>query len=333
MERPSDGSETLVDKPSFLARMFKDWDKSMIITVTILLSAIITLIFILIFCFLGEVDPDCTKTIPSDYKECPIEGNFLFNDDISDFFLDTQLNESKWFDFGTTFLGSRIGSYFFASNNVKVKDGCLRLTARKLKDSESENEENKYRGFTKFATSIVKSIKKVKYGYFEIRAKAMNANVANAFWLYDPLSDDLTTKFSTGNHSEEIDIFRLIGNYNNESDPSKYYYNNTVHLFKTPYVEAMIVDEEEVDGYNISKHAEYDFYNDFHKWGFLWNESDLIWYLDDKLVCYRKNDFFNRSLHITFDTEAIESTQLDESKEFKIDYFKYWELQEKFNPE
>ena len=329
MERPSDGSEPLVDKPSFISRMFKDWDKSMSITVAILLTAIITLIFILIFCFLGEVDPECSKTIPTDYKDFPIkgiEGNFLFNDDISDFFLDTQLNESKWFDFGTTFLGSRIGKYFFASNNVKVKDGCLRLSARKLKESESTNEENKYRGFTKFATSIVKSIKKVKYGYFEIKAKAMNVNVINAFWLYDPLSDNLTAKFSKGDYSEEIDIFKLVGTHKNEN--GSYYYNTTVHKFNTPYVEAMIVDEEEIDGNKHTNLNEKDFYSEFHTWGFLWNEANLTWYLDGKQVFIRDNDngTFTRPLHVTFDSEAIENTILDDTKEFKIDYFKYWEL-------
>ena len=39
----------------------------------------------------------------------------------------------------------------------------------------------------------------------------MNEKICNSFWLYDPLSDNLDTKFKSGNTSEEIDIFQLTG--------------------------------------------------------------------------------------------------------------------------
>ena len=331
MERPSDGSETLVDKPSLVERICKDCDTSMIITITILSLIIITLILILIFGFLGDVDKDCS-TVPPTEKDyiCPIGNNFKFNADISDFFLDTALNETKWYDFGQTFLGSR-NNFMFASNNVKVKDGCLRLTARKFKESENKPE-NYYRGFNTFATSIVKSIKKIKYGYFEIRAKTMNANVCNSFWLYDPHSDNLDVKFSKGNNSEEIDIFKLTGKFDYKKEKENYTrkYFNSVRNFKTPYVEATIVSEENDTNINKTGKTEFDFYSDFHTWGFYWGKDKLIWYLDGNITYQRDNDIFNRELHITFDSEILldffgEPDPNDLPAEFKIDYFKYWE--------
>lgn len=39
----------------------------------------------------------------------------------------------------------------------------------------------------------------------------MHSNICNAFWLYDPLSDQPRRKFRPGDTTEEIDIFELFG--------------------------------------------------------------------------------------------------------------------------
>jgi beta-glucanase (GH16 family) len=77
----------------------------------------------------------------------------------------------------------------------------------------------------------------------------------------------------------------------------------------------------------------YDFYEDFHVYGFLWTPEQLIWYLDGKEVFRRDNDFFKRPLHIIFDAEIMEVWDglpklQDLPSNFKIDYVRVWRKDE-----
>ena len=67
---------------------------------------------------------------------------------------------------------------------------------------------------------------------------------------------------------------------------------------------------------------------DFHVYGFLWDEKELVWYIDGKEVFRRGNDRFHRPLHVTFDCEIMyswvgEPKKGDLPQVFSIDWFKY----------
>ena len=148
----------------------------------------------------------------------------------SEEFEGTNLNESVWSDWVSSFQGRKAG-FLFARDNVSVSGGSLNLVARLLRDDE-KTVENLRRGFDTYATAYVRSKEKFHYGYYECRAKTMSSKVCNAFWLYDPLSDKPERKFRVGDYSEEIDIFEIFGSLRD--------WYGTVHCLKTPYLEGIV---------------------------------------------------------------------------------------------
>lgn len=234
------------------------------------------------------------------------------------------LDESKWCDWVWSFQGRRAG-FLFARDNVAVSNGCLNLTARLMREDE-KTVENLRRGFTTYATSLVRSQEKFSYGYFECRAKTMNSKVCNAFWLYDPLSDKPEKKFRIGDYSEEIDIFEIFGSLKD--------WYGTVHCLKTPYLEGIVyAGVEKLPNKSKKIALDFDPSADFHVYGFLWSEKELVWYIDGKEVFRRENDRFHRPLHVTFDCEIMYSWVGEPDKGglpqvFSIDWFKYRPLTE-----
>lgn len=234
------------------------------------------------------------------------------------------LDESKWCDWVWSFQGRRAG-FLFARDNVAVSNGCLNLTARLMREDE-KTVENLRRGFTTYATSLVRSREKFSYGYFECRAKTMNSKVCNAFWLYDPLSDKPEKKFRIGDYSEEIDIFEIFGSLKD--------WYGTVHCLKTPYLEGIVyAGVEKLPNKSKKIALDFDPSADFHVYGFLWSEKELVWYIDGREVFRRENDRFHRPLHVTFDCEIMYSWVGEPDKGglphvFSIDWFKYRPLTE-----
>ena len=210
---------------------------------------------------------------------------------------------------------------------MKVKKGLLRLTAKSL-DSKKVSVQDKSRGYDKFSTAIIKSKKRSYYGYYEARAKSMKAAVCNAFWLYDPLEESI--KYREGEYSEEIDIFEVFGKANKKENKRAYY--AAVHRYQTPYVESLVNKKKyKLENRYTRLEVPFDFYEDFHIYGLLWTENELVWFLDGKEVFRRKNDFFKRPLHIIFDAEIMQTWDglpniEDLPSTFEIDYVRVWRM-------
>lgn len=246
----------------------------------------------------------------------------------SDYFDGDTLDASKWDDWVWSFPGRRSG-FLFARDNVSVSNGCLRLTARLMREDE-KTVENLRRGFDTYATAYVRAKEKTFYGYYECRAKAMKAGVCNAFWLYDPLSDCPEKKFRLGDYTEEIDIFEIFGKRGSKSEVDcDRIYHTTVHRLRTPYLEGIVNGGvEKLDNRTKKTRLDFDFTEDFHIYGFLWTEEELTWYVDGKMVFTRENDCFHRPMHVTFDCEIMydwigEPSPEDLPAVFEIDWFRY----------
>ena len=240
--------------------------------------------------------------------------------DVADEFDGAALDETKWTDWVASFPGRSAG-FLFARDNVAVSNGCLRLTARFLRDDE-KTVENLRRGFTTYATAYVRAKEKTFYGYYECRAKTMHSKVCNAFWLYDPLSDQPQKKFRVGDFSEEIDIFEIFGSLRD--------WYGTVHRLKTPYLEGVAHGgvEKLPEKYRKIRLA-FDPSAAFHTYGFLWTKDRLAWFVDGEEVFSRANDFFHRPMHVTFDCEVMYSWVGDPEASdlpavFEIDFFRHW---------
>ncbi len=255
---------------------------------------------------------------------CPMGEQWIFNPEFSDEFNGQQgLDNTKWWDFNPEWVGRKPA--YFDRKNVSVINGMLQLTAR-VQNPDEVTIENKVRGYDKFTTSIVKSKKRIKYGYFEARCKSMKAGVCNAFWLYDPLNPP--AKYREGSFSEEIDIFEIFGH------PAKKDYERvyctTVHRFCTPYVESIAnFTQTSLPKKGAQQRVPFDFYADFHLYAFLWTPTEMKWFIDGKEVFARDNDYYNTALHIMFDCEIMEGwvglpDPADLPATFYIDYLRVW---------
>ncbi|HOE60905.1 MAG TPA: family 16 glycosylhydrolase [Kiritimatiellia bacterium] len=241
-----------------------------------------------------------TGAVLADEPVCPLGSDWVLDATVSDEFNGTGIDKAKWWDYAPRWRGRR--EFLYSHKNVEVRDGFLSLYARNVNPEEMAYEDRED-GILPYTCAIIKSRKKVTYGYFECRARGNAAEVRNAFWLYDPLSDRLSKKVRPGSHSEEIDIYEFIGKY---QDPSCLPYEICahVHRFETPYVEGLVnhvktklanpggavaVDWAPCDGY--------------HLYGFLWTEKEMVWYVDGKEYFRRDNDYFHTPLHVMFDCE------------------------------
>jgi beta-glucanase (GH16 family) len=252
--------------------------------------------------------------------KCPLGGGWMFVSEFSDEFDGDKLNPDRWWDFNpNTFIGRKPG--LFSRENVSVKDGSLQLTAAKMPRS-METVENAARGYHSFATAIVRSKKRVQYGYFEARCKAMNSGATSAFWFYDPLDPD--KKYKPGLHTEEIDVFEIFGKHPKLANT----YFMTVHRQETPYIETLVsINVKSTGAQWISPH---NFTDDFHLFALLWTPEEIKWYVDGIERWSIKNEFHTNSLHMMFDSEIMQTWGgLPDTKDlpstFYIDYIRTWQ--------
>ncbi len=256
---------------------------------------------------------------------CPLGAAWQLVPQFSDEFNGKHLDTAKFWDFNPTFHGRKPA--YFHRGNVKVRKGNLELWARVQKPNKV-TVENRIRGFDKFTTSTIKSKQRILYGYFETRAKAMKASVSAAFWLYDPL--DGPAKYTAGEFSEEIDIFEVFGKPTKKENDSIYF--GTLHRLETPYVEAIVKSKQTtLPNKGFKTKVAFDFTEDFHVYGFLWTPEELVWYIDNKEVFRRENDYFKRPLHLMLDTEIMEAwAGLPDAKDLpgklEVDYVWVWQL-------
>lgn len=275
-------------------------------------------------------EPNCEEA--RGWKPCP---------ELSDEFDGTALDLDKWDDFCPTFPGRRAtgripekceNGFVFRPENVSVANGELVLTAA-LDDVSKASRRDQYLRYGPYATSMIKSRARRVYGYYEIRAKTMKACVSNAFWLYDPHSDDPRVKYRLGDVSEEIDIFEVTGrpDFSGKVPSCARTYFNTLHLMGTPYVEGVVNHMPRLFPNRASKTAvDFDFCDDYHVYGFLWTPEKLVWYLDGKATFERPNDYYHRPLHLDLDSEVFPGwfgipDPKDLPAHFRVDYVRVWE--------
>ena len=206
-----------------------------------------------------------------------------------------------------------------------------------MMEPDEGNYEDRVRGYDKYWKAIVKSKNKGCYGYYEARCKSMRACVCNAFWLCDPLSDRPDLKYVEGEISEEIDILEYCGKPLSEGHNRLYY--ATLHQYVTPYLESIVNKKKiRIPNYSFKKKCDFDFWEDYHTFGFAWTPTELRWYIDGEEVFKRENDIFFRPLHVTLDCEIMsdwfgEPDPSDLPATFSIDYVRVWKLKDAPEPE
>ena len=105
----------------------------------------------------------------------PQEGEWAPIPELCDEFEGAELDAAKWHPNNPQWKGRQPG--WFHTRNVAVAQGKLHLTMK------AEDLPDLPDGYHTFTSAAVKSKAKVRYGYFEIRCKAMDSKGSSAFWF------------------------------------------------------------------------------------------------------------------------------------------------------
>ncbi|OJX59474.1 MULTISPECIES: glycoside hydrolase family 16 protein [Dysgonomonas] len=206
---------------------------------------------------------------------------------------------SLWYDVSTDFA--------FNAQNVSVKDGFLRLSAKR----ESKNGKN-------YTAGIAMSTFKVGgNSYVEIRAKTIDyrANVTTALWL----SDEPTTENSP---NVEIDIMETL-----QAGEKPKIFTSTIHQWADPHVAL---------GWKV-KNLSFNLSDDFHVYGLERRNGFIRMYLDGEVFWEFDTTSYpsvsDQERYIIFSIEGHAGTPVDSylPNEFLIDYVRTYECSENAN--
>lgn len=212
-------------------------------------------------------------------------GNWTLNTEVSDEFESAQLDEDRWYIVGKFENGSPVYKHpdkpnkkvwkgrapsQFSGRNYRLEDGKLILETRWEPDfpftdeirvpvfGEALPHEN-------LTTACIISRKEFKYGYIEIKSKAADAEITSAFWA---MGEGL-----------EIDFFEQFGDHR---DPAK------LELDKELWwsVRDWSKSSKQRGKPTFTEHKDLGFRvaDEFHVYGFEWDENGIKYYVDGKLL-------------------------------------------------
>jgi len=221
---------------------------------------------------------------------------------MTDEFRGGALDPDKWWPKNPGWLG-RQPAYFWPGN-VTVSEGKLHLAMRKEEVAEMPRD----KGYHTYTSAAVKSKGRVKYGYFEIKARPMKSHGSSSFWFYDSTPEEWT----------EIDVFEIGGG----SPGFERKYNMNVHVFKTP-------TEDKHWSSGGAWIASSDLADDYHVYGLEWDQDKIKWYVDGLLVRSVENTHWHQELTLNFDSETMPEwfglpQDGDLPSTYSIEYVRAW---------
>ncbi len=268
-------------------------------------------------------------------------GNWVLNKSISDEFEEDVLDEDKWHIQGkngtyvSNFLGRSPSQ--FSTDNVRVEKGMLKLETRWEPDYNFDPKVDKNGdAYENITTAAVISKNEFVYGYLEVRTKAADAEVTSSFW-------------ATGNNTE-LDFFEMFGDH---KQPQKLDKERelwwSIHDWTSDGGGRTTYTEHHDLGFKVA--------DDFHVYGYEWNENGIKIYVDGRLVTEASKNSINEyddvannnggngskenyittlPIKVWFDQETFPWHGVPNSKEevggdgsidFEIDYIRVWQKQ------
>ncbi|TRX57979.1 family 16 glycosylhydrolase [Thalassomonas sp. M1454] len=210
------------------------------------------------------------------------KGNWHLNKEVSDEFDGPVLDEGRWYIVGKLEDGYPVYKHpdkpnkkvwkgrapsQFSGDNYRLENGRLILETRWQPDFPFEEkmhtpvfgEALKYENIT---TACLIGRKEFKYGYIEIKSKAADAEISSAFWA---MGERL-----------EIDFFELFGS---SSQPNKKHLDSQLWWSIRDWSKTV----KGKPTYTERKNLGFRVADDFHVYGFEWNEKGVKYYVDGKL--------------------------------------------------
>lgn len=191
--------------------------------------------------------------------------------EFSDEFNRRQLEKSKWKDHNPYFTGPPPGVH--SSDNVLLQEGKLLLSSRMQHGA--------------VTTSTIQSLEPLQYGYLEIRAKTMPSHILNGFWLYR----------YTDTATFEIDIVEMAGT----AEKHEQLVHTNTHVY---YGDPKLEDDHNRHSTPYAWPSGQRLRDDFHIYALEWNEEELRWYFDGKLIRRKSNQHFHGAMRIHLTTET-----------------------------
>lgn len=250
---------------------------------------------------LGETPKAVTDAYPlSDQQN---KGKWTRVEALSDEFEGKALDQAKWMDHFKDWKGRKPA--WFNPENVSVSDGKLHLVMRRQEAPPAMAK----LGFTSYTSAAVQSLTRAGYGYYEVKARAMNSGGSSSFWF----SDTGLPKNRT-----EIDVFEIGG----KAEGFEHKYNMNLHVWKT----AQSDEHRTIGGV---WNAPFLFTDAFHVYGFEWDEKDIVYYVDGVAVRRVKNKDFFYPMYLKFDSETMPTwfgmpKDEDLPSTYSIEYVRTW---------
>ena len=231
---------------------------------------------------------------------------WILQKDLSDEFNSPKLDLEKWYNTNPRWLGREPS---MANNaNVSILNNALNFKINQVKNPVYKN------GYTHNVGWVV-SKKSITYGYFEMRAKLMDAPWVSCFWLYNWWFKD--------NWRTEIDIC--------ENNPgaikNRHTLTSNLHVFSAPEDKG---DVKKLISFGQNYYIPFELQKDYHVWGLEWDKDYIRWYIDGILFRETKNTYWHQDLYINFNSESNkwllalpDDNRLNE--DYSVDYVRVWQ--------
>jgi hypothetical protein len=231
----------------------------------------------------------------------PAAGKWVPIAELTDEFEGPKLDAAKWYDHNPTWIGRQPA--LFAKSNVEVRDGKLHLAMRK------EDVAGAPKGYHTFTSAAVQSKALVRYGYFEIKARAMNSHGSSAFWFYHQTPEVWT----------EIDVFEIGG----KSPKHERVDHMNGHVFHT------LADPDRHWNVGGEWQAPERLADGFHVYALEWDPDELKFLVDGACVRRQKNTHWHQPLTLNFDSETMPDwfglpDPADLPSTFSVEYVRSW---------
>lgn len=236
-----------------------------------------------------EDDPllDIIKELPEEKEPEPVEevilpqsdlkntGNWVLNEEISDEFNATDLDEDRWHIQGkggvyvSNFIGRAPSQ--FSTQNINIENGILKLVSKWEPDFDFNTEKTQKVGdkvykYENITTAALVGKRYFKYGYMEIKSKSAKAPVTSSFWTTGNKSE--LDMFETFGGHKTVDAWRKRLKYNAISwDPKNKYY----------------LPDGLGPAYTTNIQVPHNTADDFHVYGFEWSADAIKIYIDGVL--------------------------------------------------
>ncbi len=225
----------------------------------------------------------------------PVGQRWVVNEQFSDEFNGTELDETKWRNTHPSWIGRAPG--LFTPENIAFRDGCMVLHGEKMDSDTVINGQT----FNISCAAVISKKREAHYGYYECRFKANKTTLSSTFWLSTPgavfpTEGRQVDKNDNGKFHQELDICECIGRGGDfQGSFFSKGMNSNMHYWITPQG-AKAVEDRRAKESRLARPDGALLSEDFNVFGCWWrNDRSASFYLNNEQETNR--EFIARKTH------------------------------------